>query len=265
MSLLKAGIFHTIPATDCPRFYPWCCKLGVVSLGSIADNVQFPLTSPPTHASGVNAILPAHFALVIFLGSVFAAGAPASARASRSPSQNSQDAAEAARQERARKQDAAGEHHVYTNEDLRRGKILTQEDQLRATATKQKPQPRLTRTGCGTARRKFGQAAGTARRCRTALRNLRREAVHPSPFHLPANQPELAAPKNARAGFLRSRQITAAAATSPAKTFVLVNPSRRRIALRRFRCPCCRRLPSACGSVFAPTAANSPGGYDSSE
>ena len=52
-----------------------------------------------------------------------------------------QDVAEAARQERARKNDH-GQPHVYTDDDLKRDKILTREDQQRAEARKKgKPSP----------------------------------------------------------------------------------------------------------------------------
>src|SRR6266849_2279469 len=45
-----------------------------------------------------------------------------------------QDVAEAARQERARKEQARKSKHVYTDEDLRRAKILTPEDEARVEA-----------------------------------------------------------------------------------------------------------------------------------
>src|SRR5579859_5623630 len=55
--------------------------------------------------------------------------------------QASQDVAEAARQERARK-DAKTQKHVYTDEDLHRAKILTPEDDARVEARgKQQPAP----------------------------------------------------------------------------------------------------------------------------
>jgi nucleoid-associated protein YgaU len=53
---------------------------------------------------------------------------------------HAQDAAEAARQEEARK--AAGSkssHHVYTEDDLKRAKILTPEDQAKVAARKNNP------------------------------------------------------------------------------------------------------------------------------
>jgi nucleoid-associated protein YgaU len=51
-----------------------------------------------------------------------------------------QDAAEAARQERARKAaEAKTPHHVYTEEDLKRAQILTPEDQAKVAARKNDP------------------------------------------------------------------------------------------------------------------------------
>lgn len=173
--------------------------------------------------SSVNAILSARFALAFFLGLIFVVGAPQLRAQSESSSQNSQDVAEAARQERARKQQPADEHHVYTNEDLRRGKILTQKDQSRAAAAKQKPQRAPTTkpdaqpldANSGKPQESLGDVA-------RRYRNLKREAVHPSPFHLPANQPELAAPKLfAPLPALKPNPQP----QPPARNFELVNPS----------------------------------------
>jgi len=51
-----------------------------------------------------------------------------------------QDAAEAARQEQARKAaEPKGSHHVYTEDDLKRAKILTPEDQAKVAARKINP------------------------------------------------------------------------------------------------------------------------------
>src|SRR6201982_1724096 len=76
----------------------------------------------------------ARFLVAIFLGAIFVAGAPQLRAQSDDSQQSSQDVAEAARQERARKQQ--GTKHVYTNEDLRRGKILSPEDQSRVAANR---------------------------------------------------------------------------------------------------------------------------------
>ena len=53
-----------------------------------------------------------------------------------------QDVAEAARQERARKEHAR-KSHVYTDEDLKRAKILTPEDDERVSATRKQTPPAL--------------------------------------------------------------------------------------------------------------------------
>jgi len=173
--------------------------------------------------SSVRAILSARFALAFFLGSIFVVGPPQLHAQSESSSQNSQDVAEAARQERARKQQPADEHHVYTNEDLRRGKILTQKDQSRAAAAKQKPQPApTTRPDVQPLDANSGKPQESLGDVARRYRNLKREAVHPSPFHLPANQPELAAPK-------MLPPLPALKANPqpqpPARSFALVNPS----------------------------------------
>jgi nucleoid-associated protein YgaU len=53
---------------------------------------------------------------------------------------HAQDAAEAARQEQARKAaQAKNPHHVYTEDDLKRAKILTPEDQAKVAARKNNP------------------------------------------------------------------------------------------------------------------------------
>src|SRR4029077_5961431 len=101
---------------------------------------------------------------------------------------------EAARQERARKQQ--GTKHVYTNEDLRRGKILSPEDQSRAAAANRKPHAAPPAkpdaepldANSNTPQEPLGDVA-------RRYRNARRDSERTSPFHLPSNQPELAAPK----------------------------------------------------------------------
>ena len=53
---------------------------------------------------------------------------------------HAQDAAEAARQEQARKAaESKTSHHVYTEDDLKRAKILTPEDQAKVAARKNNP------------------------------------------------------------------------------------------------------------------------------
>lgn len=109
---------------------------------------------------------------------------------------SSQDVAEAARQERARKQNSSSKH-VYTNEDLHRSKILTPEDQGRAAAAKQKQQPPASAAkpevqpldaNSVTPQEPLGDVA-------RRYRNARRVGEKKSPFHLPSEQPQLAVPK----------------------------------------------------------------------
>ncbi|HXA00263.1 MAG TPA: LysM peptidoglycan-binding domain-containing protein [Candidatus Dormibacteraeota bacterium] len=146
--------------------------------------------------SGVNSILFARFVVAAFLGSIFFASSASPVRAQSSDSQqSSQDVAEAARQERARKQQPPAEHHVYTNEDLRRGKILTPEDQTRAAANRKRPAAPTAKPNTEPLDANSGKPQEPLGEVARRYRNLRREAIHPSPFHLPSNQPELAAPK----------------------------------------------------------------------
>jgi nucleoid-associated protein YgaU len=161
---------------------------------------------------------------VLLFSSAFLAFMPQVSAQSTDSQQSSQDPAEAARQERARKQQSSssGEHHVYTNEDLRRGKILTPEDQSRAEAAKQKPAPPLntnpTREQFDASGKPHEPLGDVARR----YRNLHRDKIYPSPFHLPANQPEFAAPKFfAPLPELKPNYQP----QPPARNFALMNPS----------------------------------------
>jgi nucleoid-associated protein YgaU len=160
----------------------------------------------------------------LLLSPAFLFSAPQLYAQSSESQQTSQDAAEAARQQRARKEQSSGEHHVYTNEDLQRGKILTPEDQSRAAAAKQKPAPLLnTEPGPlfdANSSKPHEPLGDVARR----YRNLHRDKTYPSPFHLPANQPEFAAPKILAPlpEFKPSYQPQ-----PPAKNFGLKNPSAR--------------------------------------
>lgn len=134
--------------------------------------------------------------------------------------QDSQDAAEAARKARARKQRAATERHVYTNEDLRRSRILTPEDQSRATAAKEKqqvtpspkPETQPLDANSATPQEPLGDVA---RRYRNAKKI--------SPFHLPTNQPELASPKNV-APIPELKPIAPVQPQPPARDFALAKP-----------------------------------------
>jgi nucleoid-associated protein YgaU len=107
--------------------------------------------------------------------------------------QDSQDVAEAARQERARKeQQAKKQKHVYTDEDLRRAKILTQEDEALVEAQrKQQPAPTEEQApidaNTGLAQLPLGDIA-------RRYRNAKLAAQAPDPFHLPFDEPVFAAP-----------------------------------------------------------------------
>jgi nucleoid-associated protein YgaU len=134
----------------------------------------------------------ARTALSFLLGSIFLASAPQLFAQSTDSQESSQDVAAAARQERACKQQSA--KHVYTNEDLRRGKILTPEDQTRAAANPKPSAPPTTLPATGpldanstTPQEPLGDVA---RRYRDARRNSEKN----SPFHIPSQQAELAAP-----------------------------------------------------------------------
>jgi nucleoid-associated protein YgaU len=109
--------------------------------------------------------------------------------------QDSQDVAEAARQERARKeQQAKNQKHVYTDEDLRRAKILTPEDEAVVEA-KRKQQPAPTEeqaqapidANTGLAQLPLGDIA-------RRYRNAKLAAQAPDPFHLPFDELVFAAP-----------------------------------------------------------------------
>ncbi len=109
--------------------------------------------------------------------------------------QAAQDVAEAARQERARKEQAKKQKHVYTDEDLRRAKILTPDDEALVEAKrKQQPAPveeqaqppidadtTLAQLPLGDIARRYRNAKQAAEEVAT-------------PFHLPFDEPIFAAP-----------------------------------------------------------------------
>jgi len=142
-------------------------------------------------------LVPSRALAAFFLSSVFFFGAPQLRAQSDDSQSSSQDVAEAARQERARKQDSSRKH-VYTNEDLCRSKILTQEDQTRAAANrKQSGAPSAPAAQQNTepldanSNTPQGPLGDVARRYRDARRNAEKK----SPFHLPTEQAKLASPK----------------------------------------------------------------------
>ena len=104
-----------------------------------------------------------------------------------------QDVAEAARQERARKEQQKKSKHVYTDDDLRRAKILTPEDQARAEARRElqpppgEEQAQAPANGDEIAQLPLGDIA-------RRYRNAKLAAQAPDPFHLPFDEPVFADP-----------------------------------------------------------------------
>ncbi len=183
--------------------------------GSLSIRRELALSS----AAGVPC---ARFAFSFVLAAVMFAGAPLLSAQSSDSGQNSQDVAEAARQARARKQQAAGEKHVYTNEDLRRSKILTPDDQARAAAAKEKQQ-QLTPSAQPDAQPLDANSATQQEPLGDVARRYR-NAKKISPFHLPTNQPELASPKIV-APIPELKPFLPAQPQPPARNFVVVNPN----------------------------------------
>jgi LysM repeat protein len=107
--------------------------------------------------------------------------------------QATQDVAEAARQERERKE-AKKTKHVYTDEDLRRAKILTPDDEASVEAKRsQQPAPTEEQaqapvdTDAALAQLPLGDIA-------RLYRNAKQAAQAPDPFHLPFAEPIFAIP-----------------------------------------------------------------------
>ena len=105
-----------------------------------------------------------------------------------------QDVAEAARQERARKEQTKKQKHVYTDEDLRRAKILTADDEASVEARrKQQPAPNREQTEApldADAELPQLPLGDIARRYRDAKRAAQMSDI----FHLPYDEPVFAAP-----------------------------------------------------------------------
>jgi LysM repeat protein len=127
---------------------------------------------------------------ILLCSCLFAGAAQCRARV---PQDAAQDVAEAARQERARKE-AKKTKHVYTEEDLRRAKILTPDDEARVEARRQQ-QAQPAEEQAQAPIDADGQLAqlplgDIARR----YRNAKLAAQTPDPFHLPFDEPVFAAP-----------------------------------------------------------------------
>ena len=123
---------------------------------------------------------------ILLCSCLFAGAAQCRARAP-------QDVAEAARQERTRKETKKTKH-VYTDEDLRRAKILTSDDEARVEAMRQQ-QPKQGQEQAQSPVESDGQVGqlplgDIARR----YRNAKLAAQTPDPFHLLFDEPVFAAP-----------------------------------------------------------------------
>jgi nucleoid-associated protein YgaU len=173
--------------------------------------------------------------------------------------QASQDVAEAARQERARK-DAKKQKHVYTDEDLHRAKILTPDDEARVEAKRQQ-QPAPVEAQAQAPMDASGQLADLplgdiARR----YRNAKLAAQAPDPFHLPFDEPVFAAPAISVPTLAPPRPIFSQAhpKVAPAHHNSIVAPALPRdVPLRRVD-PFTRRVaplaPPAVATTIAPAA-----------
>src|SRR4051812_44428711 len=155
-----------------------------------------------------------------------------------------QDVAAAARQERARKEQAQKSKHVYTDEDLRRDKILTPDDEARLAAGRKEqaaPPAEAVQTsldaGVELAQLPLGDIARRYRDAKLAVQG-------PSPFHLPLDEAVLAAPVNpapraeaapldfapVHPNIVRTRPSTAAAPAMRQPALRRVDPFMRRFA-----------------------------------
>ncbi len=151
-------------------------------------STDLPSSSKPHKHTRVSLRTPLRCGFTIVLCSCLFAGA-AQCRA-RAP----QDVAEAARQERTRQEQQKKQKHVYTDEDLRRAKILTPNDEVRVEARrKQQPGPVEEQAQAPIdADGQLGQLplGDIARR----YRNAKLAAQAPGPFHLPFDEPVFASP-----------------------------------------------------------------------
>lgn len=155
--------------------------------------------------------------------------------ASRCRAQETQDAAEAARQERVRKEQSTTQKHVYTEDDLGRLKILTPEDEARFAAQRRlqppanETQPSLDANGfyagADVPHLPLGDIARRYRDAKLALQA-------PTPFHLPFDEPAFAAPIVAaskpappRPDFLPAHPNLAPAHRSAAAAPSITNPA----------------------------------------
>ncbi|HLK05431.1 MAG TPA: LysM peptidoglycan-binding domain-containing protein [Candidatus Acidoferrum sp.] len=187
---------------------------------------------------GVKPFAFARFAVAIFASSILLVNAPQLRAQSSDSQQDSQDVADAARQARARKQQASG-RHVYTNEDLRREKILTPDDRSRAAAAKQNSQPLPAVAQPSTQSLDANSALPQEPLGDVARRYQAAKKV--SPFHLPANRPQFASPKIV-APVPELKPMPLRQPQPPARNF---DPSKPALPLSRGSSPHAPVLPSA--------------------
>lgn len=141
----------------------------------------------------------------LFLAGFFFSSPAVYAQGQETSAQQNQSVADAARQERARKEEQQkSAKHVYTEEDLKRKQILTPEDQAKVEARKNEC---ATKNNCGPTPEQNAPAAldANGKSAQPSLgeiaRQLRQqkelEALKPKqsePFHLPMDNPVLASP-----------------------------------------------------------------------
>ena len=183
--------------------------------------------------------------------------------ASRCRAQETQDPAEAARQERARKEREQQPKHVYTEEDLGRAKILTPEDQARFASQRHlqlpgsETAPSLDANnfyaGAEAPHASLGDIARSYRNAKLALQA-------PTLFHLPFDEPALATPivptaepAPPRASFSPVRPHLAPARRSAAAAPSIPSPA----PLHRVD-PFARRSAPVAPSSMAAVAPNAP-------
>ena len=176
MPLSRSRTFSSISPSDVPRIWLPMKQTDLSSSGKQHVHTQVSLRKP----------LRCGFAILLCSCLLFGA--------SQCRAQETQDAAEASRQERARREQPQPRKHVYTEDDLGRTRILTPEDESRFAA--QRPQPSAP-TDLQTpdpldASTELPQLplGDVARRYREAKRAMQA----PTNFHLLFDEPAFAAP-----------------------------------------------------------------------
>jgi LysM repeat protein len=185
---------------------------------------------------------------ILLCSCLFAGAAQCRARAP-------QDVAEAARQERTRKE-AKKTKHVYTDEELRRARILTPDDEARVEARRQQ-QPAHLEEQVQSPIDADGQLAqlplgDIARR----YRNAKLAAQVPDPFHLPLDEPVFAAPV-ITVPLATSRPSFSPAHPNPApshRTAIVAPPLSSSAPLRRID-PFARRIAPSAPAALQPKVA----------